>query len=510
MLMRRPDMTMPLSSPAAGDPGSPPGHFPDRSSVGSGMVWFMIATLTDILVSVIVYPIASRALGPAWMGDSGVVLAVLNYFITAALLGVSVYGIREVARLGSDPVARSTVSLRLWLLGCGTSLVALLVYGILAVSVPAYRSKLPLFLAYAPAIPCMVLGLDWYFQGRSRFRYIALRTLVLKSLYALCVIVFVHSPDDGILYALLYSGMVFCAAAINHVLFLKDILHDLKGRVRGSLPPGMLTFAFYSIALNAVLNLDFIFLGFYSTPESAGLYSVAIRLCRLVLTLFAASSTVLLPVLASGRNGSDRLLTLSFSLTVMIAIPGAAAMFSLSRELVTLFGGPAFAASAQTLQILSLFLPVAAASAFFQMQVCIPRKKENRVLLALLAGILVSAFSLRILVPLWGGAGAALGVLSGELCILAILALDHESAVFLSTVRVSLFFKSVLAGAACGLGAWFCSLLPVPGFLRLLLGLLSGAGSGFSVFLALKDPIALTVLRSVPGLKTILNRTESK
>ena len=69
-----------------------------QKGIRSNVVYSMLLTGITYLFPLIVYPYISRVLGVANIGLVGFIDSLVTYFILISMMGISVLGIREVAR----------------------------------------------------------------------------------------------------------------------------------------------------------------------------------------------------------------------------------------------------------------------------------------------------------------------------------------------------------------------------------------------------------------------------
>lgn len=524
-----------------------------NGSIGSNFLFASITNLVDLLVSVAAYPYTTRVLGPENFGKIGIVTALLNYVITAALFGLPVFGIRQTARLRAEPQRLAASTRGLVRFGMISTLVASSLYALVVLVMPAYAGYSSLALIYGLSIAGSVLSLEWFYQGMERFRFIAMRNLAIKLLYLASIFIFVKNAGDVLVYAGLYAGSLIVAAFVNGLVLRFSFPISNPGVPE---PPGpgpspspgsgrlliaMAPLALSSFLFTAYTNLDFVVLGLVSSPREAGLYSISIRLCRLFLTLFATLNTALLPRLSAlaakaepslheeepETTSMTRLIRQSLDLTLILSLPGAAILLALAKDVVAIFGGAAFADSIHSLRILAFMVPVAAISAFLQMQVLIPSGREKTVLRAFGAGVVVAAGSLFLVVPASGHEGAALAMAAGELAVLLVCALGSARPGMpfagagttqpappgdagRQTRTASGIPASLLRVLAASVAAWICaswaSNLGTGSFVRCLAGSVAGAGAALLCLVLLGDPLLRAALSRFPTPKRTKKR----
>lgn len=470
-------------------------------SITHNFIFSSLSTVLNVIVPLVTYPYVARVLGPVAMGKLGVASSLANYFIVGALLGLPVYGVREIAKSTQSQERLSKTGTELFILGLIAALLSTCIYVLVVVAVPRYRGDSILFLIFGSTILGSNLSIDWFFQGIEKFRFIGVRNVIMKASFVLALFLLVRSQHDYILYAALFAAANVATAIVN----LWTSKRYLKPQLRGIAPARhlgpMFVFMVFSFAITAYTNLDFLFLGLFSTDSEAGLYSISIRLVRMIVTVSATLSVVLFPRLSAIVDNEPgeytRILRASAASTAMFVLPACAGLVTTAEDLATAFAGNAFTDAAGSLRITAFIVPIVAASNLLQMQILVPKGREKATLLSFAAGFAAAALVLALCVKPYGHIGAAWGMLAGEVAVLIV-----QIRLCGSSLISSLLDKKALlvyGGGAllCGIAARAPQLFMDAGISRLVVSTFMGAGV-YAVFLVvLKDERAVALLRSI-------------
>ena len=149
-------------------------------SLQKNLVFNFLLSLSQVLIPLVTIPYISRVLLPEGFGKVNFTDSLVYYFITIAEFGIASYAIREISRAqNSESALRSLVSelLSLHLL---TSFLSAILY--LLVVYWLYNKVGDPRLVFASLIFLLTnsFSCEWYFIGRSKFQYIAIRTLLLR------------------------------------------------------------------------------------------------------------------------------------------------------------------------------------------------------------------------------------------------------------------------------------------------------------------------------------------
>jgi len=467
-------------------------------SVPGNFLFASLSGFLNVFVPILTYPYIARVLGPEKLGQLGIAGALSNYFIVAALLGLPVYGARAIARTKSDPLGLRRTSGELILLGLYAAIFSSLFYVFIIFLVPAYRSELLLFLVFGITIPSAALNIEWFFQGMERFRFIGLRNLAIKIVFVVSLFLFVRRQEDYIVYALLFS----LASVTNAFINLRAARRIASPLFAGAHPSrhfaSMAVFSLFQFAIVAYTNLDLLFLGLFSSGRDAGLYSISIRLVRMVIALATTLSAVLMPRLSSLVDSDPeefgRLIGHSSSYSLMFSLPAGFGICAVAADLGFVFAGSGFLGVADSLRIAAFMVPVVTVSNFLQMQILVPKRREKAMLFSFGAGLAVTAIVLAFLVGPYGHTGAAIGMLAGEVTVLLVHAFlcGGKDLRALVDLRAGLRY---LAGAVGSAGfASLPRLFMQPGLARLAVSIALAVLVYFAFLLALEDSATLRLL----------------
>ncbi len=476
-------------------------------SVPGNFLFASLSGFLNVFVPILTYPYIARVLGPEKLGQLGIAGALSNYFIVAALLGLPVYGVRAIARTKADPLGLGRTSGELILLGLYAAILSSLFYVLIVLLVPAYRSELLLFLVFGITIPSAAMNIEWFFQGMERFRFIGLRNLAIKIVFVVSLFLFVRRQEDYIVYALLFS----LASVTNAFINLRAARKIASPLFAGAHPSrhfaSMAVFSLFQFAIVAYTNLDLLFLGLFSSGRDAGLYSISIRLVRMVIALATTLSAVLMPRLSSLVDSDPeefgRLIGHSSSYSLMFSLPAGFGICAVAADLGYVFAGSRFLGVADSLRIAAFIIPVVTVSNFLQMQILVPKRREKAMLFSFGAGLVVTAIVLAFLVGPYGHVGAAVGMLAGEVTVLLVHAFlcGGKDLRALVDLRAALRY---LAGAVGSAGfASLPRLFMRPGLARLAVSITLAVLVYAAFLLALEDS---AMYRLLDFLKAKLGR----
>lgn len=407
-------------------------------SVKYNFLMNLLLSGSSVIFPLITFPIVSRALYSDMYGLCNWSFSIASWLSLIAMLGVSKYGIREVARNRNEPISLAKTTSEILTFTLATTSFILICFIISIFIIPDLAAYRELFLVNSITILCNTLGVNWFFQGIEQYNYITLRGIAIKIVCFIGVIAFVHTPDDYLIYALL----IVLSAALANLINFAYMAHLLKQTLKAhdaSLPlisifslnfsplrhlKPLLVFFIIAAAISIYTVLDTVMLGFLSTTQQVGFYSAAINVKNALVSVVSALSGVLLPrasnMLINGRKDEYRsLIKKSICLVLCVSIPLALILAFLSTPLITWYAGNDFVGAGAPLSILALSIIPIGLSVIFCDAVLIPNGLEKYCTVIYLIAAVVNFASNIILIPSLGAFGAAISTFFVE-CLIAV------------------------------------------------------------------------------------------
>jgi O-antigen/teichoic acid export membrane protein len=144
------------------------------------------------------------------------------------MLGLSITGIREIAKHKGSPQQLKITFSSLFLLNAIATLVVLLLLILSIFIVPTlYEHRDMMFIGIAKLIFNLFLT-EWFFKGMEDFKYITIRSVVVKFLFVVSIFVFVREKDDFNIYYALLVAMVVVNAIFNSVYRKRFVSFSFK------------------------------------------------------------------------------------------------------------------------------------------------------------------------------------------------------------------------------------------------------------------------------------------
>lgn len=185
------------------------------ATLRKNFIYSTLLVCANYLFPLVVYPYVSRVLGVEEIGLVSFIDSIATYFILFSMMGISILGIREVASAAEDRARLGNVFRSLLVLNGLVTAVALAAMVAATLLVPQLREHAGLMgIGMCKLIFNMFL-IEWFWRGLEEFRYITLRTIVIKLLYVTSVFIFVRDREDTGVYYFLTMTVVVANAVVN-------------------------------------------------------------------------------------------------------------------------------------------------------------------------------------------------------------------------------------------------------------------------------------------------------
>ncbi len=390
-----------------------------KKNFGYQLLYRILAVITPLITA----PIVSRALGAEKLGVYSATYAFVSYFMFASLLGIEKYGQRTIATARTAE-EKQRLFWEIYSVQAVASVVSSAVYFAAVALFGGERTAIMLIQSLW-LLSCL-LGIGWFFFGCGEFKVTATRSLVVRTITVICVVLFIRRPEDLLLYTLIMAGGT---AASNLVLWLSlrryiGFARPAFERVKVHIRPIFRLFI-PVIALSVYHVMDKSMLDLLSTEANVGWYYAVDKIVNIPLGLIMALGTVMMTRMSYALNNEEKgrataLLGKSSELTMFLTCAVTFGIAAVSIEFIPFFFGPGYE---PCVRLMYIFLPVLVIKALgdvVRTQYLIPSRKDNLYTAAVISGAVTNLVFNALLIPSRGAEGAVLGTLAAEGVVFAV------------------------------------------------------------------------------------------
>jgi O-antigen/teichoic acid export membrane protein len=376
---------------------------------------------SNLLFPLLTFPYLTRILGSEGLGICNFIMSYIQNYIIIAALGMPVYGTREIAKVGDDKAKRSKLFFELLSIHLFFTFFLLSFYIASIFIFADLKNYKNLAFIGGSLILFNVFSIEWLFTGINNFKYITIRSIFIRALSIIAIFLLVKKKNDFAIYFIILVSTLLFSVLVNvyyaRKFISKKIILSFKGLLIHVKPLFLL--GIYIVLSSIYSVLPTTLLGFLSSKSAVGYYYAANRIIRMVISIFSALITVMIPRLNQvlEEKGKDEYLLLvnkSLNVVVTFGIPITFLVFLLANPLVLLLAGGNFINSIFIIQIMApIILIVAFAQVFVLLILSVNRKDKNMVMLSVI-GMVISLFINLIFIPYFAEKAAAFSLLIAE------------------------------------------------------------------------------------------------
>lgn len=425
------------------------------NSVKRNFIFNLLRNISTVLFAMVTFPYLSRVLEPSGIGRINFANSVIQYFVTLSSLGLPLYGTREIAKIRDDKIKLNIITNELFQISVLSTLISYLLFMGLYFINPTIQEDKILFFICSLLIIFTNIGVEWFYQGIEKYDYITKRILFVRLCSILFMFLFVKTKDDYVISASITVIGLIGANLFNLIKLHKYTNINLfkKYDLSKHIKPLIIIFGM-NIATSIYLNLDSVMLGFFVGNDAVGIYTAAIKMNKLVLTIITSLGVVLIPRLSNYIKNARKkeyreLLEKALNIIVLIAVPSMIGLFLIANDIVILFSGEGFRASIITMKIICPIILFISLTNFLGIQVLYPLNKEKIVLFSVVIGAITNFILNLVFIPLLKENGAAIATVIAEFLVLMIQIIFGRKYLSISLIdfnKIKYIFSSIIMG----------------------------------------------------------------
>lgn len=345
------------------------------------IIYKLILNIFNICVPIIVSPYVLRVIGPEHLGKINYAESIYTYFFAFATVGIYQYGIREVAKYRDNKEKLSEFFTSCFVITLIGSLSVLVVYLIFILNIQELNDIRSILLVYGLNIASNIFYVEWANEGFENFKFITIKTVLIRSIYIIGIFIFVKSQDDYVNYVLLNTLFILFNNITSYIYIKRNIGFNFKHlNIRSHIK--------YLIAGFIICNYGILFyqvdktmLGYYGNDIDVSLYSVSNMIMFMILTMIQTILTVSIPRLVKSMNSNgneyNNLLNKLYKVYCMFTFPSAIGVMILSNDILLFYGGRQYIQANTSLKLFLFFMIIINIEMFIRNQILYVNGKEK-------------------------------------------------------------------------------------------------------------------------------------
>lgn len=412
-------------------------------SVTYNVVMNVIVMTSAFIFPLITVPYISRVLLEYGNGLVSFAQNFTYYFAIIASMGVASYGVVACSRVRDDEKELAKTVLEILTVLAAASLLLSAVYLVAILVVPRFGDARALYIFMITSIWTTAFSLEWFFQAIEQYDYITIRALVVRTIGTICIFIFVKSPSDYLVYAIItvLTQGVSCIINLVKMCSLLNLSTARSLRPLRHVKP-MLSYLVMNVSKGMTNKSDILVLGFIGTTQMVGVYQIASKIENMVVAAVESVGSVLLPRLTSyKKNEADSLYTellaygVDFALLIGCFCLGG--IILCADSIVGILGGEMYSGAIEPLIATAPAILFVAGTNVIS-QVLLINGDERVFALTNLVGLFVSVGSAVALIPAIGITGSGLAVTIGQ-----------SAVFFLTLMAARSYLKDAIAHTDC-------------------------------------------------------------
>lgn len=348
------------------------------------------------------------------IGEISFVLSFITIFTSLSSLGISTYGMREVAQNRESKEKLEEILSRYLIL----NIMGVLCFSIVYFSIIFFYLKKNIYMYMILYLNIFMSPflIEWFYIGLEQYKYITNRSIFVKLSSFIFMIISVKREENIYLYLI----FLVLGSSLNGVFNIYKAKNYIK-RVKINFINEILKLKYFYWQIVAGIfysGCEQIILGLNSTSIQVAYYSRSKQLLGIPSMIILSLTRTLLPSINNKINNKKEyrnLVNLSFSYMCLLMFPSIIGILILSDNILYIIGGEKFIPAKNILKISTLLLGVSSMAVFLDTNISVPNKKEKNTLYGNVVVMIITVILSILLSSKYGGVGIALSVVIGEM-----------------------------------------------------------------------------------------------
>ena len=396
-----------------------------KNKVAVNYLYNVAYQILTFLTPLITTPYLARHFGSESLGIYNYTYSIIYWFILFGMLGLGIYGNRQIAKVSDDRQARSRTFSEIFTLQVINVLFsALLFYLVLRFTGGQYHD---IFVLQGLMILASLFDISWFFNGVENFKRITLRNFVVKIATIILIFLIIKNPDQIIDYVWINIGMTFFS---NLVMWFKigEYLDFVKVKIKDAFKHYKKTFVLFlpQIATSVYSIFTQTMIGaLYSNIGDVAFYNQAYKFITMCLTITTTIGVVMLPriVHSKAQEGEKKVKELTnktFKIALFLALPLAFGVAAISVYFIPWFLTNEFRTVGYLLSIMAVVIVFISLTNVMGTQYLLSLDRDKEYTISVVCGCIINVICNLGLIMYLGAIGAAISTVITEFLVFLI------------------------------------------------------------------------------------------
>ncbi len=381
----------------------------DGRTLLSNFGYLTLLQIAGYLFPLITLPYLAKVIGVDGFGKIAFAAAIIVWFKTIADWGFNFTATRDVAKNRDDREKVSEIFSNVLWARCFLMVVSFCLLMLCMAFIPKLQENAAVILATFLMIPGSIMFPDWYFQAVEKMKYITIFNVIIKTLFAASIFIFIKEPDDYILQPLIDSaGYLLCGAVAMYIIIGRwgvRLKRPSFRKIMDTIKSGTDVFI-NNIFPNLYNSFSTLLLGFVGGEAANGILDAGSRFIKLVRQFLESLSRAFFPFLSRKIEKHG----LYAKINIGLAFVAFLVLFFGAPILIDIFYTDEFADSVPVLRVLSLSVVFLAMSNTYATNYLIIQGHERELRRITIICSVIGFFMAVVLVPKFSFMGAAVTI----------------------------------------------------------------------------------------------------
>ncbi len=421
-----------------------------RNSIIKNSFYNVLYQFLNLLFPFITSVYVARILGKEIVGDISYTQNYVVYFVAFVSSGLPTYGIREIAKIRDQREDSSKLFSELFFLNAIFTTIALAAYFVFIHAGRGLYSDLKLAYIFALLILLNYINVDWLYTGIEEFKFISIRSLIVKIILFTCLLIFVRSKSDVYKYAIILCFGTGLNSIFN-ILYLKKFVSLTFKNIQLTKHLPIIGILALNVFLDSLYSKsDITLLGIMKDNSDVGIYTYAYKLPDIIMTTCVSVTAVFFPRLVEyykeNRELFLDLINRGISIIFFITVPATLGYVAIAPELFGLLYGEEFISAVPVSRLLSLMIIIKCLGNLLAYQVIFCTGGEKKRVPVYCAAAILNILLDILLIRIMGAFGAAIASVFTEMALnISLIIFEYKYVKFKFDMKN--IAKSILAGA---------------------------------------------------------------
>lgn len=312
-----------------------------NTSLAKNAIYKVILNIFNLLVPLFVGPYIAGLLSPELYGIYNRVYAEFQIFFIIGAFGIYNYGVREISKVRQDEKKFSTIFTSLFVIGILSNFIVTIIYVIYFIIRGTGIDKY-IYLIMIIQMVSNMFYIEFVNEAVENYKFIALKTILIRVAYLVAIFGFVKKPTDVIIYSVIICMTVLLNNLASFFYLKRQYKFNFHNiQILCHIFPLIVNLIFVNVEL-LYSQLDKVLLGAVVSDIAVTEYTLPTTLAGMISTIPLSLITVTIPRLSKYIGEGDKenyIATLKSTCRVYMAmlIPMSFGVMALSQEIMWLY-----------------------------------------------------------------------------------------------------------------------------------------------------------------------------